>query len=568
MMNSNHMICQQPPKRAAYYARVSTSLQEEQGTIESQKVELIQQIKKDGNILVKEYTDNGYSGAVLDRPAMDELRSELKNNVFDIVYFLDSDRIARDVSYQNIIISEFLKYKKEIVIKGQNYIHNPENKFSLTVLGAVNELEKSKITERLMRGRKEKARHGSIVNNANPYGYIHKYRKDNNERGEYTINDSQAEVIRFIFDQYAYTDASLHKIVQLLEDKGIPTPHGKLQWRRATLKHILNNSTYYGDHYYNRTERIESDPERRRNKNKYAYTKTGKRWREQDQWIKISVPAIIDKDVFDIVQEKLQRNRRLVRSSSTTHILSGIISCGVCGHTYSAVSNTKPQKRLYRCNYREKGYAHSDEVIPDKCDNCSIKADMIEALVLSALEEKIFEPSIIVKYVDVFKERNNTFKQGASEKLETFEKQIDDIKSKSQRVLDLYTDGLLDKAGYQSKLNELNFALSSLVKSKAEVERQTSLVEHRKEAKKAVGYYTKLAQKNYHKATPEQRKFIVRTIIKTVVLHKNERKNEIIIKGVLPTEAPLVVDLNKSDEVYYCTNYINSVALYHSTIPE
>jgi len=90
-------------KKAVYYARVSTSLQEEKGTIESQKTELINQIKKDGNILVKEYIDNGWSGGRLDRPALDELRGELKEDVFDVVYFLDTDRIARDVTYQNLI---------------------------------------------------------------------------------------------------------------------------------------------------------------------------------------------------------------------------------------------------------------------------------------------------------------------------------------------------------------------------------------------------------------------------------------------------------------------------------
>ena len=160
-------------KKAVYYARVSTSLQEEKGTIESQRTELINQIKKDGNIFVKEYVDNGWSGARLDRPALDELRNDLKTDSFESVYFLDADRIARDVSYQNIIISELLKYNKEIIINGKDYIHNPENKFSLTVLGAVNELEKAKIVERLMRGRREKARRGGIVDGGGLFGYDH-----------------------------------------------------------------------------------------------------------------------------------------------------------------------------------------------------------------------------------------------------------------------------------------------------------------------------------------------------------------------------------------------------------
>src|SRR5262249_61878004 len=43
-----------------------------------------------------------------------------------------TDRIARDVAYQTIIIGELIKHGKQIIIKGKDYIHNPESKFTLT----------------------------------------------------------------------------------------------------------------------------------------------------------------------------------------------------------------------------------------------------------------------------------------------------------------------------------------------------------------------------------------------------------------------------------------------------
>ena len=99
------------------------------------------QIKEAGDILVKEYIDDGYSGARLDRPALDELRRDVKTPLFDVIYFLNTDRIARDVTYQIIIIGEILKHRKRLIINGRDYVENPENKFTLTVLGAVAELE-------------------------------------------------------------------------------------------------------------------------------------------------------------------------------------------------------------------------------------------------------------------------------------------------------------------------------------------------------------------------------------------------------------------------------------------
>jgi site-specific DNA recombinase len=61
---------------------------------------LKRQIAATGDVLVKEYIDDGYSGTLLDRPALDELRRDVKASLFDAVYFLDTDRIARDVAYQ------------------------------------------------------------------------------------------------------------------------------------------------------------------------------------------------------------------------------------------------------------------------------------------------------------------------------------------------------------------------------------------------------------------------------------------------------------------------------------
>ena len=101
-------------KRAVLYARVSTDAQQKEGTIESQVLELKRQIAAAGDVLVKEYVDDGYSGTLLDRPALEELRRDLRTPLFDAVYFLDTDRIARDVAYQTIILGELLKYGKQI----------------------------------------------------------------------------------------------------------------------------------------------------------------------------------------------------------------------------------------------------------------------------------------------------------------------------------------------------------------------------------------------------------------------------------------------------------------------
>ncbi len=82
-------------KRAALYARVSGDVQAKEGAIESQVLALKKQIAAAGHVLVREYIDNGFSGPCFDRPALDQMRKDLKTNVFDVIYFHTADRIAR-----------------------------------------------------------------------------------------------------------------------------------------------------------------------------------------------------------------------------------------------------------------------------------------------------------------------------------------------------------------------------------------------------------------------------------------------------------------------------------------
>ena len=71
--------------KAVLYARVSTDLQQKEGTIESQVATMRRQIASAGHVLVREYLDDGYSGTLLTRPGLEQLRSDLKADLFGMV---------------------------------------------------------------------------------------------------------------------------------------------------------------------------------------------------------------------------------------------------------------------------------------------------------------------------------------------------------------------------------------------------------------------------------------------------------------------------------------------------
>src|ERR1700726_223157 len=143
--NRRPIVSSPRTQRAVLYARVSGDGQKQEQTIESQVAELRRQIAGAGQVLVKEYIDDGYSGAYLDRPALLELLAASKTDAFDAVYFLCADRIARAAIHQDIIIAELVKNKTRIFISGKEHEETAENRFTLQVFGAVSEFERAKI---------------------------------------------------------------------------------------------------------------------------------------------------------------------------------------------------------------------------------------------------------------------------------------------------------------------------------------------------------------------------------------------------------------------------------------
>ena len=127
------------------------------------------------------------------------MRADLKTDRFDRIYFLAADRIAREVEYQRIIVGELLKHGKQITINGKDYQQNPENKLTLTMLGAFSEFERAKIIERTTRGRLHRLRMGEMSSNGHRIFGYHYVKKTSAAPATLAINEEQAAVVRSIF---------------------------------------------------------------------------------------------------------------------------------------------------------------------------------------------------------------------------------------------------------------------------------------------------------------------------------------------------------------------------------
>jgi site-specific DNA recombinase len=386
-------------QRAALYARVSSDTQKQEGTIESQIAELKRQIAAAGHVLVKEYIDDGYSGTQLDRPALNEMRTDVKAGVFDAIYFLCPDRIAREVAYQTIIVGELLKHHKQIIISGKDYVHNPENKLTLTMLGAFAE-----IIERTTRGRLHRLRMGEMSSNGHRiFGY--EYVRKTPASPAALANEEQAAVVRSIFEMFASGDFGLVTISRWLEERRIATRTGRERWTMDQVKCMLKNETYAGTRYYNRITAAKGTiPDGAR------LMKGRSVYRDRAEWIAVKVPAIVPRELFDMVQDKLRRHDQRYCRPVTHYLLSGLVQCGCCGSRCSSSRSWRRVPRpsgkvsvyhraVYRCNRRARENMH-DRTQIERCRNSEIGTHILEDKVFEMIQEVMLDPGKLRGCID------------------------------------------------------------------------------------------------------------------------------------------------------------------------
>ena len=126
------------------YARVSSEQQADEHTIDSQVAALRTRVAEDGLRLPadREFLDEGYSGATLVRPALEQLRDLVAGGGIDRMYVHSPDRLARRYAYQALLLDEFKAAGVEVVFLNRALGESPEDELLLQVQGMVAEYER------------------------------------------------------------------------------------------------------------------------------------------------------------------------------------------------------------------------------------------------------------------------------------------------------------------------------------------------------------------------------------------------------------------------------------------
>lgn len=520
-------------KKVAIYARVSTERQEQQKTIESQLAEL-REICKNFQV-VREYIDEGWSGETLARPALDQLRDDAKQEMFEAVHVHSVDRLSRNLYQQGILVEELQRRGIELFIGEKPIDDTAEGKFVFNVLGAAAEFEKEQILERTRRGRLHKARNKGFVGYIPPYGY--NYIKKTSEReGKFLVNKKEAEIVNMIFDLYLEFQ-SINRVRKELALRSIKPRKGGHKWSRSTIRDILRDETCIGTGYYAKYQSIETDNRKKYNRR----AKTGRKLRDKKEWIPVRFPPIVDKDKFATAQDILSKRYKPFGKSKYFYLLSGLIRCKNCSSTFTG--SESGGNLYYRCTNRRKRAP-----FPKDCNAKHMRVEDLDNAVWDAVSKAIMNPRILIAHVFHLADQITESEASLNEKKEELLQEKRALSVKKQKLDELYFKDLKSIKEYEDQMREFNQEESRVNERINEVE--TKLVQRidRPQIIKHIRHFCNLAKGRLQNLTPEQKQRFLRFLIDEIILDSTKRRAK-IIGEIPPKEEDLQKISNPSEQI-------------------
>ena len=390
-------------KIAAIYARVSGERQRDDNTIASQTEALIAYAEDHGYSVAPDMIieDDGYTGAVLERPGLERVRDLAAEGRIDTVLVHAPDRLSRRYAYQVLLIEELARQGVETVFLRAPSMKPPEDHLLVQFQGMIAEYERAQILERSRRGKRHRARRGEIaVLGGAPYGYRY-HKKAPDSDAFYEIVEPQASVVRAVYRYYTCDHMSIGAITCRLNERAVSTSTGRSRWERSTVWAMLRNPAYKGKACFGKTRQLPRKCVTRplRLRRGVASGTTGGHEKPREEWIEIPVPAIVSEETFALAEERLEMNKiHAPRRTKTPSVVQGLVSCGKCGYALSRTSARTSARKIsyYRCLGSD-SWRHLNGPM---CDSRPVRQDLLDDVVWGEVVRLLEDPALIGAEVD------------------------------------------------------------------------------------------------------------------------------------------------------------------------
>lgn len=401
---------------AVIVTRVSTGEQAKHGTsLESQRDACRAKSMALGLPIVAEYEDAGISGAFLRlREGMQSALADIEAGRADTLICANLSRYSRDVEHQQQIKKAVQNAGGHLVFCDMDFDDTPEGDLAFGVMGTFAEYERKVIRARTMRGKRKRAEEGQQPQRSrSPYGY-HIVTKADILRGEfpaemlgrYVVDDAKAALALRIFSEYASGKHGLSLLARAFNQEHIPTPGNGRSWREATLRVILSNPVYKGEPVSGR-QKCGTDESRLQQFHKLTgrpiTTPEVRRITAEDQWIKLSAPALVSEETWNAVQTRLTESRTYNSGNPRqVQMLSGKTICPHCGGKTTSkyqTSNGKPYRYFVCALQKDARYQFGDK----PCRGDLYPVALMEAATLTALQGLWLHPQALRKALNAYR---------------------------------------------------------------------------------------------------------------------------------------------------------------------
>ena len=465
---------------AFLYERLSRddNLEGESYSIGNQKKLLAKVAKEKGYTNLVHFLDDGISGVTMDRPGFVEMIRQLEQGKAAAVFVKDLSRLGRNYIEVGRLTEEFFPDHDIRLVAVSDNIDTAEGENELApIRNLFNEWYARDISKKRRISNKIKGNAGEPMGQP-PYGYI----KDPNDPKHWIVDDEAAQVVRRVYSMTLEGFGTEQIAAQLEKDdvltpraywltKGIKRPgKGKQQpptkWNSSTITKILSLQEYCGDilnfktysKSYKNKKRIDND---------------------RENWVVFQDvhEAIIERAVYEQVQQKRGKIRKRRTNNGEHNMFSGLLVCADCGsNLHFHFNQGNPEIKYFNCsNYKgNRGTCTSTHYV---------RVDFLEEVVLGEIRR-------LTKFASLYEDEFVKAVIGHSQQAEQTDRKLKEKELRTRLARDEELDGLFERIyedNVSGKLSDDRFAKMSrryedeqkelsekIKKLRSEIEKQSS----------------------------------------------------------------------------------------------
>ena len=465
---------------AFLYERLSRddNLEGESYSIGNQKKLLAKVAKEKGYTNLVHFLDDGISGVTMDRPGFVEMIRQLEQGKAAAVFVKDLSRLGRNYIEVGRLTEEFFPDHDIRLVAVSDNIDTAEGENELApIRNLFNEWYARDISKKRRISNKIKGNAGEPMGQP-PYGYI----KDPNDPKHWIVDDEAAQVVRRVYS-ITLEGFGTEQIAAQLEKDGVLTPRaywltkgikrpgkGKQQpptkWNSSTITKILSLQEYCGDilnfktysKSYKNKKRIDND---------------------RENWVVFQDvhEAIIERAVYEQVQQKRGKIRKRRTNNGEHNMFSGLLVCADCGsNLHFHFNQGNPEIKYFNCsNYKgNRGTCTSTHYV---------RVDFLEEVVLGEIRR-------LTKFASLYEDEFVKAVIGHSQQAEQTDRKLKEKELRTLLARDEELDGLFERIyedNVSGKLSDDRFAKMSrryedeqkelaekIKKLRSEIEKQSS----------------------------------------------------------------------------------------------